>query len=92
MGPGTGNLTKHLLAAGAHVTAVEKDDTLYARLCEEYAGEGALRLVHDDVLHLDAARLIADMLAQGGVEEGEQAQLSGKLGLDGCMATTAAPR
>lgn len=36
IGPGTGNLTKHLLQSGALVTAVEKDDTLYARLTEEY--------------------------------------------------------
>lgn len=36
IGPGTGNLTKHLLARGAVVTAVEKDDTLYGRLTEEY--------------------------------------------------------
>ena len=36
IGPGTGNLTKHLLSRGAIVTAVEKDDTLYARLLEEY--------------------------------------------------------
>ena len=36
IGPGTGNLTKHLLQRGALVTAVEKDDTLYERLVEEY--------------------------------------------------------
>lgn len=36
MGPGTGNLTKHLLQRGARVTAVEKDDTLYGRLVEQY--------------------------------------------------------
>ena len=36
IGPGTGNLTKHLLLAGANVVAVEKDDTLFARLQEEF--------------------------------------------------------
>ncbi len=36
IGPGTGNLTKHLLERGALVTAVEKDDTLFERLSEEY--------------------------------------------------------
>lgn len=36
VGPGTGNLTKHLLQRGARVTAVEKDDTLYGRLVEQY--------------------------------------------------------
>lgn len=37
VGPGTGNLTKHLLAAGALVTAVEKDDVLYERLSNTYS-------------------------------------------------------
>jgi 16S rRNA (adenine1518-N6/adenine1519-N6)-dimethyltransferase len=36
VGPGTGNLTKHLLERGASVTAVEKDDTLFARLQKQY--------------------------------------------------------
>ena len=34
IGPGTGNLTKHLLLAGAKVVAIEKDDVLFARLHE----------------------------------------------------------
>lgn len=37
IGPGTGNLTKHLLGAGAAVTAVEKDDSLFERLQHEFA-------------------------------------------------------
>ena len=37
VGPGTGNLTRHLLATGAAVLAVEKDDTLVERLREEFA-------------------------------------------------------
>jgi 16S rRNA A1518/A1519 N6-dimethyltransferase RsmA/KsgA/DIM1 with predicted DNA glycosylase/AP lyase activity len=36
VGPGTGNLTVHLLATQAQVLAVEKDDTLFARLGEEF--------------------------------------------------------
>lgn len=32
VGPGTGNLTRHLLAKQARVLAVEKDDTLIERL------------------------------------------------------------
>lgn len=36
LGPGTGNLTKHLLDAGARVTAIEKDDRLYQKLCDDY--------------------------------------------------------
>lgn len=34
---GTGNLTRHLLAAGALVTAVEKDYALSDRLTDEFA-------------------------------------------------------
>lgn len=35
IGPGTGNLTRHLLATQAQVLAVEKDDTLIERLRDE---------------------------------------------------------
>lgn len=36
LGPGTGNLTKHLLEAGAKLTVIEKDDRLYQKLCDDY--------------------------------------------------------
>ena len=36
IGPGTGNLTKHLLLAGARVLAIEKDDALFERLQDEF--------------------------------------------------------
>lgn len=36
IGPGTGNLTRHLLSTGARVTAVEKDDALYDGLHEQF--------------------------------------------------------
>ena len=38
IGPGTGNLTRHLLAAGSRVVAVEKDDALFSRLQEQFQG------------------------------------------------------
>jgi len=38
IGPGTGNLTRHLLSTGARVVAVEKDDALFARLQEQFQG------------------------------------------------------
>lgn len=38
MPAGTGNLTRHLLGAGALVTAVEKDYALSEQLQEEFAG------------------------------------------------------
>ena len=36
IGPGTGNLTKHLLLSGAQVIAIEKDDVLIEQLREEF--------------------------------------------------------
>jgi hypothetical protein len=41
VGPGTGNLTRHLLATKAHVLAVEKDDTLIVRLGDELKQVGS---------------------------------------------------
>jgi hypothetical protein len=41
VGPGTGNLTRHLLATKAQVLAVEKDDTLIVRLRDELKQVGS---------------------------------------------------
>jgi hypothetical protein len=41
VGPGTGNLTRHLLAAGAAVTAVEKDGALCEALARDLAQAGS---------------------------------------------------
>lgn len=64
VGPGTGNLTRFLVASGASVVAVEKDDTLIERLREEFAATPNLRLVHGDVLRTDVDSLLREMLAQ----------------------------
>ncbi|NTV44308.1 MAG: ribosomal RNA small subunit methyltransferase A [Candidatus Yonathbacteria bacterium] len=56
IGPGTGALTRALLATGAHVVAVEKDDRLIPELRTTFADEiaaGRLDLVHGDALELD---------------------------------------
>lgn len=58
VGPGTGNLTRHLLSTQAHVLAVEKDDTLIERLRDEFKQEQNLQLVHGDVLQLNLQELI----------------------------------
>ena len=53
IGPGTGVLTAALLAAGARVTALEKDSALADALRAnnaELVASGALTVVHDDVL------------------------------------------
>lgn len=54
IGPGEGNLTKELLAKGAHVVAVEKDDRLIPILEQKFSTEisaGRLRLIHSDILN-----------------------------------------
>ena len=56
IGPGRGVLTKPLLETGASVTAVELDDRLYGSLLETLVPRG-LRLIHNDFLELDLARL-----------------------------------
>ena len=53
IGPGKGALTKEILATGAHVIAIEKDDRLIPLLQELFAAEiqnGQLELVHGDAL------------------------------------------
>ncbi|HEY4505832.1 MAG TPA: 16S rRNA (adenine(1518)-N(6)/adenine(1519)-N(6))-dimethyltransferase RsmA [Candidatus Paceibacterota bacterium] len=55
IGPGEGILTKGLLATGAHVIAIEKDDRLIPELQTTFAKEISVRqleLIHADVLDL----------------------------------------
>jgi 16S rRNA (adenine1518-N6/adenine1519-N6)-dimethyltransferase len=55
IGPGKGVLTRELLATGAAVIAVEKDNLLFAELQSTFAGELAskqLTLLHGDILEL----------------------------------------
>jgi 16S rRNA (adenine1518-N6/adenine1519-N6)-dimethyltransferase len=56
IGPGTGALTRQLLATGARVIAIEKDGVLVARLKETFAAEltnERLTLIEGDVRDLD---------------------------------------
>lgn len=74
VGPGTGNLTRHLIALGARVTAVEKDDALAARL--EESAPGLARIVHGDVLRVGLREVVAQMLAE---DEGQQTHRAVKI-------------
>ena len=58
IGPGPGGLTRALLAAGARVTAIERDRRCVPAL-EELAAAypGKLRLIEDDALRVDAPSL-----------------------------------
>ena len=62
VGPGTGNLTRHLVGAGAKVTAVEKDDALAERLPQAVPGLGAL--VHGDVLRVGLRPVVRRMIEE----------------------------
>jgi len=53
IGPGQGALTEYLLATGATIVAVEKDDNLFVFLQEKFAEEireNKLFLIHGDIL------------------------------------------
>jgi 16S rRNA (adenine1518-N6/adenine1519-N6)-dimethyltransferase len=60
IGPGTGILTRALLASGTRVVAIEKDEQLVAQLRKTFAGEiasGALTLVEADIRDIAPERL-----------------------------------
>lgn len=59
VGPGTGNLTRRLLATGAAVLAVEKDDALADLLRDDLGGEPRFRLVHGDALAVNLPQELA---------------------------------
>lgn len=63
IGPGTGNLTEHLLARAGHVVAVELDPRMVRLLEERFSGNPRLTLVHADILATDIAHLLRPYLA-----------------------------
>jgi len=61
IGPGPGGLTRALLAAGAKVTAIERDRRCIPALAElEEFYPGRLRVIEGDALEIDAAALFAE--------------------------------
>ena len=61
IGPGPGGLTRALLAAGAHVTAIERDTRCIAALGELNAHfQNRLQLIEDDALKADEITLLQE--------------------------------
>ena len=58
VGPGLGILTAELLAAGARVTAIERDDRLVAHLAERFENVPGLTLLAADALDVEMAGLV----------------------------------
>lgn len=60
IGPGMGVLTRELIAAGANVIAIEKDDRaidFLKKLFENPLADGRLKLIHGDALEIDRESL-----------------------------------
>ena len=59
IGPGTGTLTRILTERAGHVVAIEKDESLFARLTNEQIAKN-LQFVSGDILTFDLTSLPAD--------------------------------
>lgn len=59
IGPGTGTLTEVLLAKGAHVIAVEKDESLLKSLAQRF-GKADFTLINQGILEFDLTTLPPD--------------------------------
>lgn len=63
IGPGKGVLTEELLATGANVVAIEKDDRLISELNEKFADHiknNKFTLIHGDILDTPIERIVGD--------------------------------
>jgi 16S rRNA (adenine1518-N6/adenine1519-N6)-dimethyltransferase len=60
VGPGTGALTKRLVASGARVIAIEKDHRLIEPIRAAFADAPNLTIIEGDILELDVASLHID--------------------------------
>lgn len=60
IGPGRGALTKHLLARGAHITAIEVDPNCIRALASLNPQPGTLEVLERDILDTDLSALVAN--------------------------------
>ena len=63
IGPGTGAITQHMVGRVRSFTAVELDDQLAATLRQRYQDVPSFKLVHQDVMTVEPATLVADIEA-----------------------------
>eukprot|EP01023_Acetabularia_acetabulum_P066783 TRINITY_DN9070_c0_g1_i1.p1 TRINITY_DN9070_c0_g1~~TRINITY_DN9070_c0_g1_i1.p1 ORF type:complete len:327 (+),score=26.38 TRINITY_DN9070_c0_g1_i1:156-1136(+) len=63
IGPGTGNLTKHLLYTGARILAIEKDDSLSEGLMMQYSQNSNITVVNNDILNVDVKQLLQENMS-----------------------------
>jgi len=63
VGPGTGNLTRHIIETGAKVLCVEKDTALFEQLLNDVPDDvnDRVRLINLDVLRLDIPGMVQTM-------------------------------
>ncbi|KAG6550460.1 hypothetical protein Mapa_008002 [Marchantia paleacea] len=71
IGPGTGALTKSLVAAGAHVIAVEKDPDMASLVAERFAESGNVDVVNIDFLKWPLRNEIKKYLQKATLASGE---------------------
>ncbi|KAL2611329.1 hypothetical protein R1flu_023021 [Riccia fluitans] len=72
IGPGTGALTKTLVAAGAHVIAVEKDPDMASLVAERFEGSGKVDVVNVDFLKWPLRNEVTKYLEKASLASGEQ--------------------
>ncbi|MBI3744551.1 MAG: ribosomal RNA small subunit methyltransferase A [Chloroflexi bacterium] len=65
VGPGTGALTRELLARASSVIAVEKDEALASALEKDFVAEPRLSIVRADALEVDPSVLLAQIGRRG---------------------------
>jgi SAM-dependent methyltransferase len=91
IGPGTGQATRHLLQAGARVTAVEPNQAMAAHLQASMAGDSHFELLATSfekaVLPEEAFDLVVAAMSFHWVEPREYRRLSGLLRPGGLAAT-----
>ena len=71
IGPGHGELSRHLVGHVAHLLLVEKDDDLAAGLEDEWGGREDVTVLHADVLEVDLDEVVARCRRRADGGEGE---------------------